>query len=291
MRTKHIRIGSTVCVLPFWNPVRLAEDAAMVDLLSDGRLEFGVGSGYRLEEFSGFNIDPESTRAMAREGLDVILKLWEGEPVTFKGDFYELNEVAIRPVPLQQPHPPVWWPGQSPETLEYIARNGYNWMSATTLGTTATIVERRKLMASRLEKHGRSIDDIGIYVHVPSYVSHGTAAEIRETTEPGIQWLRQLARWYTSRATPAGGTIYGAPGSPIAPFDYEDFYENESFFGDPETCFRKIEQHWNMMRPTDMTVLFNNGQPQERVLASMELFAREVMPRVRELEAKTPSTT
>lgn len=283
LRTRRMRIGSTVFVLPFWNPIRLAEDAAIIDILSDGRLEFGVGSGYRLDEFKGFNISPDASREMGRECFDIILRLWTGEPVTFNGKYYKLNEVAIRPVPKQKPHPPIWWPGQSPETLEYIARHGYNWMSASTLATLATILERRQRLAELLQSYGRSIDDIGIYIHVPTYVANATYEEIRRVTEPGIQWFRHSAMWYTAGPTPGGGTIYHPSGTE-APFDFERFYKNDSFFGDPETCFRQIERLWQALRPTDLVFLFTMGQSQEQVFKSMELFAREVMPRVRDLE-------
>lgn len=289
MRTRRVRIGSTVFVLPFWDPIRLAEDAAMVDVLSGGRLEFGVGSGYRLDEFKGFNVSPDVSREKGRECLEVILNLWTGEPVTFKGKHYELRAVAIRPVPKQKPHPPIWWPGQSSETLEYLACHGYNWMSAATLATVTTIVERRRRLADLLLSYGRSIDDIGIYVHVPTFVANATRAEIRQATEPVIRWFRESAMWYTAGPTPGGGTIYH-PGGGAAPFDFDSFYDNDSFFGDPETCFRKIERLWQALRPTDLVFLFKVGQSRDRVLQSMELFAREVMPRVRELSASTSAS-
>jgi alkanesulfonate monooxygenase SsuD/methylene tetrahydromethanopterin reductase-like flavin-dependent oxidoreductase (luciferase family) len=288
MRTRRVRIGSTVFVLPFWDPVRLAEDAATVDILSGGRLEFGAGTGYRLDEFKGFNVSPEASRDKGRECLEVIRLLWTGEPITFKGKYFDLREVAIRPIPVQRPHPPIWWPGQSPETLEYLARHGLNWMSAATLASVSAIAERRQRLADLLRGHGRSIDDIGIYVHVPTHVASATRDEIRRVTEPGIQWFRHSAMWYTAGPTPGGGTIY-QPGGAAAPFDFDGFYDDNSFFGDPETCFRKIERLWSALRPTDLVFLFKMGQGQDQVLASMELFAREVMPRVRAL-APAPST-
>jgi alkanesulfonate monooxygenase SsuD/methylene tetrahydromethanopterin reductase-like flavin-dependent oxidoreductase (luciferase family) len=290
MRTRRLRIGSTVFVLPYWDPIRLAEDAAMIDILSGGRLEFGAGTGYRLDEFKGFNVPPEISRERGRECLDIILELWTGTPVTFTGKYHQLHEVAIRPIPKQKPHPPIWWPGQSTESLEFIARRGYNWMSAATLASIDAIVERRGRLVELLQSHGRDIADIGIYVHVPTYVAYATREEIRRVMEPGIRWFRDAAMWYTAGPTPGGGTIYQRGGAP-APFDFESFYDNGSFFGDPETCFRKIERLWRALRPTDLVFLFKMGQSQDQMFSSMELFAREVMPRVRELaalEARSP---
>ena len=281
-RTRRVRIGSTVFVLPFWDPIRLAEDAATVDILSGGRLEFGAGTGYRLDELKGFNVSPEQSRDQGRECLDVILRLWTGEPITFKGKYYELNDVAVRPVPKQKPHPPIWMPGLSTESLEYIVRSGYNWMSAATLASLSTIVDRRRQLEGAAQRYGRNLAEMGIYVHVPTHVAKATRDEIRRVTEPGILWFRESALWYTARPTPGGGTIYN-PGGVLGAFDFESFYDNDSFFGDPETCFRKIERLWKALRPTDLVLLFKLGQRQDEVLGSMELFARDVMPRVREL--------
>lgn len=74
--------------------------------------------------------------------------------------------------------------------------------------------------------------------------------------EPGIEWFRKSAMWYSSRSTPGGGTIYGGPDGAPAPFDYDAFHENESFFGDPDECFRKIERMYEALHPTDITFLF-----------------------------------
>jgi alkanesulfonate monooxygenase SsuD/methylene tetrahydromethanopterin reductase-like flavin-dependent oxidoreductase (luciferase family) len=145
-------------------------------------------------------------------------------------------------------------------------------------------VERRQRLADLLAANGRSLDDIRIYVHVPIHVAHAARDEIRRVTEPGIRWFREAAMWYTAGPTPGGGTIYQSGGMVApAPFDFDSFYDENSFFGDPETCFRKIERLWQALRPTDLVFLFKMGQSDDQVMSSMELFAREVMPRVREL--------
>ena len=167
--------------------------------------------------------------------------------------------------------------------MEFIARNGYNWMSAATLANLETVVARRSQLAALLEEQGRSINDTGIYVHVPTHVANATHEEICRDTEPGIRWFRESAMWYTAGATPSGGTIYN-PGGDLAPFEFKDFYDNNSWFGDPETCFGKIEKLYTAMRPTDLVCLFKMGQSQDLLIKSMEMFAKEVMPRVRELE-------
>ena len=108
VQTKRIRIGTGVVVIPLHNPIRVAEEFAMVDLMSDGRLEFGVGRGYQPSEFAGFDIDMETSRERFDEYLDVVLKLWPGKEVTFKGKYIQLDNIRVRPKSLQDPHPPVW---------------------------------------------------------------------------------------------------------------------------------------------------------------------------------------
>ena len=106
-RTKKIRIGTGVSVLPFHNPIFLAEESAMLDVLSNGRLEFGVGRGSANYEYGNFNIDFDSRDARFQEVLDIILGLWTTPRFTYHGTFYQVNDLTLAPSPLQQPHPPV----------------------------------------------------------------------------------------------------------------------------------------------------------------------------------------
>src|SRR5216683_1150549 len=106
--TKRIRLGSAVVVLPFNDPVRVAEEGAMVDLMSDGRLDLGVGRGFQPVEFRGFGVDQARSHEMFDEALQIIERAWSGETVAFKGRHFNIEEHAVRPKPIQQPHPPIW---------------------------------------------------------------------------------------------------------------------------------------------------------------------------------------
>ena len=116
-RTKKIRIGTAICIMPFHNPVRLAEQAALVDVLSGGRLELGVGRGSQPKEFQGFNISPSESREKMQEGLEVMTRLLEGECLTFHGKHYSCIDAEIFPKPIQKPRPPIWLAGTSPRNL------------------------------------------------------------------------------------------------------------------------------------------------------------------------------
>jgi alkanesulfonate monooxygenase SsuD/methylene tetrahydromethanopterin reductase-like flavin-dependent oxidoreductase (luciferase family) len=124
-RTDRLRLGTGIVVLPLHNPVHVAEEAAMVDLLSGGRLEMGIGRGYQSVEFESFGVDLGEARERFNEALDMITALWTQENVHFQGKFYGTgNEVTLMPRPVQQPHPPLHVAAVSPETVELYAARG-----------------------------------------------------------------------------------------------------------------------------------------------------------------------
>ena len=107
-RTKKIRIGAGVSVLPFYNPIFLAEESAMLDVLSHGRLDFGVGRGSADYEYGNFNIDIDTRDVRTQEALDIILGLWTQQDFSYQGEFYQVKDLTIAPSPVQKPHPPVY---------------------------------------------------------------------------------------------------------------------------------------------------------------------------------------
>lgn len=278
-KTERIRIGPAVFVLPYWNPVRLAEDVATLDLLSGGRIEFAVGSGYRVEEFRGFNVPPGESREMAQEALRLVLELWKGEPVTFQGKYYHVEELVITPLPKQKPHPPVWYGANSLETIDYAARHGYNWMTASTLLDVNAIAERRRYYEEALRRYGRDPSQARVYAHVPTYVHPAGYEKVREDAYDGVQYFHRAAR--------GAGTIYDQQaasqgGIARSEVDFDLYYQN-NFFGTPNECYEKIVRFCELVRPTDLNFLFTHGPAPENALRSVELFAKEVLPAIRQL--------
>jgi len=123
-RTSRIKIGSGVVVLPFHNPLRAAEDAAMVDLLSGGRLMYGFGRGYQGWEFNGFQRSLEEARERTDEALEILKLAWADGPFSYDGKFFKVEDVEVLPKPLQRPHPPMWTAAVSPETVARYAAMG-----------------------------------------------------------------------------------------------------------------------------------------------------------------------
>src|ERR1700739_324189 len=126
-RPSRLRLGTAVMVLPWHNPVLLAEQAATLDLLSGGRLDFGVGKGYRHSEFSGFCIPIEEAEARFEEGLEVILKAWRSnERFSHAGRFWKFQDIIVEPTTGQRPHPPIWMAAGSEASIKKVAERGFN---------------------------------------------------------------------------------------------------------------------------------------------------------------------
>jgi len=122
--TRRVRIGTAVVVAPFAHPLRIAEEWAMVDILSEGRLDFGLGRGYQPAEFRGLAISMEKTRERFDESLELIRRAWTDERCTFEGDFYQVRDLSVLPNPVQKPHPPLWTAAVSPDTYTLAAKRG-----------------------------------------------------------------------------------------------------------------------------------------------------------------------
>ena len=121
-RTQRIRIGTAVIVLPLHNPILLAEETAMLDVISGGRFNFGIGAGYQAQEFEGVGVNMDESRSRFQESIDVIIKAWTEERLTFHGDYTDVNDLWVLPKPLQQPHPPIYQAvSTSPESIDFAA--------------------------------------------------------------------------------------------------------------------------------------------------------------------------
>ena len=139
-RTTTLRLGTAVIVLPWHNPVLLAEQAATLDLLSGGRLDFGVGKGYRHNEFTGFRVPMEEATDRFEEAVDIITKAWtSNERFSFHGRFWQYDDIVVEPPTIQKPHPPFWQGAGHPESIQRVARRGHNLLLDQFASTAETI--------------------------------------------------------------------------------------------------------------------------------------------------------
>jgi alkanesulfonate monooxygenase SsuD/methylene tetrahydromethanopterin reductase-like flavin-dependent oxidoreductase (luciferase family) len=153
-RTRKIRIASGVLLMPFHNPVRLAEDVAVVDVISGGRLELGVGVGFKHEEFDGFGVSFKERGARTNQSLEIIRRLLGGETVTFKSEFFDFKNIKLTPEPIQKPRPPIWLGGFTPPALRRAARYGDGF---TVPGATRGVYDQ---YIAELKKQNRPTENI-----------------------------------------------------------------------------------------------------------------------------------
>jgi len=124
-RTERLRIGTAVSLAALYHPLRLAEELALLDVLVDGRLNWGAGRGFEPAEFAAFGVPYDETAARFREAVDVVLEAWTAERLTFHGKFWHFDDIEVLPKPVQQPHPPTWVAATSPDAIGWAASRGY----------------------------------------------------------------------------------------------------------------------------------------------------------------------
>jgi alkanesulfonate monooxygenase SsuD/methylene tetrahydromethanopterin reductase-like flavin-dependent oxidoreductase (luciferase family) len=223
-RTTTLRLGTAVLVLPWHNPVLLAEQAASIDLLSGGRLDFGIGKGYRYNEFAGFCIPMEEAEERFDESLTVILKAWTADaPWSHRGKYWQFEGVVVEPPTAQKPHPPLWMGAGSPASIKKVAALGYN-LLLDQYSSVDQIGERIALFKAEVQARGRTFDPMSVGV-TRSVIVAMTAAERERALETRIAGRRRIERLaqgpdgqnhagtlsYADPEAAAAGALYGTP--------------------------------------------------------------------------------
>ena len=165
--------------MPFHNPVRLAEDIAVVDVISGGRFELGVGVGFKLEEFDSFGVSFRERGSRTNQSLDIIRRLLSGETVTYKSDFFNFKNIKVTPEPIQKPHPPIWLGGFTSAALRRAARYGDGF---TVPGATRDVYDH---YVAELKKQNRPTENIRFASAVWCLiVSKGSREDLRRSRRP-----------------------------------------------------------------------------------------------------------
>jgi alkanesulfonate monooxygenase SsuD/methylene tetrahydromethanopterin reductase-like flavin-dependent oxidoreductase (luciferase family) len=264
-KTKTLRLGTAVLVLPWHNPVLIAEQAATIDLLSGGRLDFGVGKGYRHNEFVGFCIPMEEADGRFEESIDVISKAWlSGEKrFSHRGKYWQFEDIVVEPPTAQKPHPPFWMGAGSPESIRRVAERGYN-LLLDQFASFEEIGKRIALFKAEVEKRGRVFSPMDVAVARAFYVAKDAAD--KETAL--VRRMEAQRRLTAISQRPDGGN----KASILAFSDTKEASEESAFYGTPEEIAVKIER----LRAFGVEyVLLNGGSPSRD---NLRRFGREVMP-------------
>ena len=215
-RTTSLRLGTAVIVLPWHNPVLLAEQIATLDLLSNGRVDAGIGKGYRMKEFEGFSISMDEADARFEECLEVMLKAWTSDtPWSHQGTYWQYNEVVVEPPSTQKPHPQIWMGAGSPRSVKQVAQLGFN-MLLGQFDSFEMIAEEVALFKSEVESLGRVFDPMSVAVArsvnlVDSTAEYDQALESRMAARRRTQNLALRPDFQDTRDSAEAGIIYGSP--------------------------------------------------------------------------------
>jgi len=274
-RTKRLRFGPLLYVTPMYHPLRVAEEVVMLDHMSRGRLELGLGRGASPIEIATFAVDPQEAPAMNREATDVILKALQSDILDHDGKYYHFKRVRIAARPLQQPYPPLWFAPIEPSRAADAARlNGHIVTLLPDAGAKAITDAYRATWQAERGNAGRAMPLMGIFRHVVVGDSDAKALEIaRAAYRPWRHHMAFLWEW-------AGAEF------PIAMIYPEDFDALQAMgmgiAGTPETVRRYIRA---AVAATGITYFVGDmafGRiPFEAAARSVESFAREVMPQFR----------
>ena len=215
-RTTTLRLGTAVLVLPWHNPVLLAEQIATLDLLSEGRVDAGIGKGYRLSEFDGFCISIEEADARFEECLEVMTKAWTSDaPWSHQGTYWKFDQVMVEPPSAQQPHPPLWMGAGSPASIKQVAALGVN-MLLGQFDSLEKIGQEIALFKAEVEARGRPFDPMSVAVArsiniVDSASEYEQAIETRMAGRRRTQQLARRPNFHDTREAAETGTLYGSP--------------------------------------------------------------------------------
>jgi alkanesulfonate monooxygenase SsuD/methylene tetrahydromethanopterin reductase-like flavin-dependent oxidoreductase (luciferase family) len=269
-RTKTLRLGTAVIVLPWHNPVLLAEQAATLDLLSGGRLDFGIGKGYRYNEFAGFRVPMDEADARFNECLDVILKAWtSNEPFSHRGRYWEFDDIVVEPPTAQQPHPAVWMGAGGESSVRQVAERGFNLLLGQ-YAQPADVAKSINAYRKAVEEQGRQFDPMMVGVTRAFFV-----CDSEDDKETALQ--RRLANRVRQLklATRPDGTVHGGPDRATGNPDVVN--RGSAMYGTPDQIGEKLDE----LRAAGVGYVLVNGGGSgggERGRTSMRRFAREVMP-------------
>ena len=330
--TKQIRIGFGVCILPYHHPVRVAERVAMVDQLTNGRVEFGTGRSNAYEQ-TGLGIDPRETRERWEESIGMLPKIWQSDEYSFEGKFWSVPTRRVLPKPYQKPHPRMYLACTQTDSFRFAAEKGLGVLSSASYATSilAEHVKTYRENIKNAEPVGAFVNNFwGNNVHAfcgpdnqearelcaqsmktffgpdKPYIA-GRVGAYEELLEAwgGVpdhlqadfgRWLRQSDDAHKQQAEEAGLSLDSGPGAAraaVAQLDADTLCDRGVIIGgDPESCIKAIKMYEDIGVDQVMMIMQTETIPHEKVMSSIEMFGKHILPNYRQAEtAKTGATS
>lgn len=273
-RTKKIRIGTFVLLMPLADPLHVAEDAATIDALSNGRFDLGLGQGYVPREFAGFNVPREQRSRRLREGVEIVRRLFTEDNVTFEGKHYTVREATLYPKAVQKPHPPIWIGARSRPATERAARNGYH--------LAGTGARQAEIYRQALSIAGRNPDDFHIAQLRFGFIG-ATRQKAWDECEFGLHYLlSRYGQWLVEASDAPGDENFARipPVGELRKANDAGMIGDGLMVGTPDDAIAQIEAIESYCSHLALGLALPGIEP-KKIRASMKLFAEKVIPHFR----------
>jgi probable F420-dependent oxidoreductase len=265
-RTRRVSLGTGVLLLPLYHPMMVAEEGAMVDMISGGRLILGVGAGYAPEEFAAFGLSLKERGTRLEEGASLLHRLWTEGNVTYHGKHYRVDNATVGPRPVQRPRPPIWFGAWTEPAVRRAARLGEAWLG----GPSARLDEIEgcvRLYRQARRETGRGGGEVALFRYV--FVAASTAEALRVAGDSFIHAFESMYfRWPHPVVRRPSGTL-----------TIERLAEDRIILGDVKSCREEINRLRAELGLSHLVCRFSvPGIARDAALSSLDLFTREIMP-------------
>jgi natural product biosynthesis luciferase-like monooxygenase protein len=284
-RTHRIRPITGAVIPAFNNPVKLAAELAVLDNISNGRLDVGFGRAFIPKEFEVFGVSMDESRARFEEGIDIVTRLWTEDRVSYEGTFHRFRDVHLKPRPVQKPHPPIWVASvASVESFIWAGRRGYNVMIVPYAGSTQKVRDmvRAYRQAWREAGHPPGTEQVQSSLHCYIAETHREAVEgARPRVERYIEVFSEaVSSWANHQATQYAS--YGKLVDSIARTTIESMLEDrQALIGTPDEVIEQLRYHMDVFGEFEPSMQINfGGIGDTEALRTLELFAGRVMPKL-----------
>jgi alkanesulfonate monooxygenase SsuD/methylene tetrahydromethanopterin reductase-like flavin-dependent oxidoreductase (luciferase family) len=265
--TENLRIGMAVSLAAFYHPLRLAEEVALLDVLSGGRVNWGAGRGFDPTEFAAFGVPREESHGRFREAVAIVLEAWRNDRLTWNGEYWSFDDVEVLPKPLQQPHPPTWVAATSPDSVAWAGEHGHT-ILMDPHAACDEIGEKRELYRRELEKNGFTIEGRDIPMARLIAVAP-TDAEAAEIARSGAAWT--VGSYANPTKIPGGTGAHAPPGS--GPDPVQRYLDEVVLHGTPERLVDRLQE-------LQVTMFLDYLLCAPLSHSSFTLFTEKVLPRL-----------
>jgi alkanesulfonate monooxygenase SsuD/methylene tetrahydromethanopterin reductase-like flavin-dependent oxidoreductase (luciferase family) len=283
-RTRHVKIGIAVQVLPLCHPLRLAEEAATVDQLSHGRLIFGVGRSGVAQTYEAYGVSYAESRERFREILDIVEQAWTKPSFSYNGQYHSFKDVAVVPKPYQQPMPPIRIAASTPDTFPAIGRRGAAIFASVRHTTWDDLPKQIQTYHDAWEEAGHPGRG-QVFVSAPTYIAEmeeRARAEPRESIMHFYQEQANLLEGAARLVDPETAARRMRRVDQLRSMRYEDGLRNHALVGTPEAIAERLKSLRQEIGLTGLLAELNCGGliPHQQVLAALRLLCAEVKPRL-----------